>query len=424
MGSIARALAAGVVAVGLAVAARPAEQPANSGTPSVTPPSAAQPVAPATVPTAEATSVPPADLPLLYGGDLRFLGTITLPDDDGQDVTLHYGGHALGMGADGASLYYSCVYASGVARVSLPDIGGRATLLERCRGVSNLTDLDRNDPNPKALGGVLAWNGRIILSGYAKYDAGRAVTKSHWAGPTIAEATGPFTVGDEQAGIVGGYMGIVPDEWRALLGGPALTGQCCISIISRSSYGPTASVFDPDDVGVKRKVPAKMLVGYPDEHQGLGPYDRPNQYFNSSVQMGGVAFPSGTRSVLFIGRHGAGYCYGEGTKDPALHLTPHPVGSDWCYDPTNSDKGPHGYPYRHFVWAYDASELVAVKQGRKAPWTLTPYTTMTLTEMSGGTGDAWMNGAVYDHVRRRIYIVPKNEPVLYVYGVGTGTPGA
>lgn len=367
-------------------------------------------------------AVAPAALPLLSGTDLRYLGTFRLPDEDSRKITLHYGGHALGMAADGQSMYYGCVYSGGAARVSIPEIGGRAEILEPCRGVPNLKALDDGDPNPKVLGGILAWNGRLIVSGYATYDAGHNVTKSHWAGETLATAEGPFAVGGEEPGLVAGYMTLVPGEWRTLFGGPALTGQCCISIISRSSYGPAVSVFDPDEVGVKRRASAKMLVGYPDDHQTLGPYDTPNRYFSSVVQMGGIAFPSGTRSVLFIGRHGTGYCYGEGTKDPALHFKPHPRGTWWCYDPTNGDKGPHGYPYRHFVWAYDANDLVLVKQGRKAPWSLTPYATWSLPEMSGGTGNAWINGAVYDATRRRIYVVPTNEPIIHVYEVKA--PGA
>lgn len=363
------------------------------------------------------SSLPPAQQALLEGGDLRFLGTITLPEDDGRGVTLTYGGHALGMAADGQSLYYSCVYGTKAARVSVPDVGGRATLLEPCVELAHLNELDPNDPNGKRLGGLLAWNGRLVLSGYAVYDAGRAVTKSHWAGSSIAAAKGPFAVGNELPGLLAGYMGLVPDDWRPLLGGPALTGLCCISIISRSSYGPAAAVFDPDEVGTKSRAAAKLLVGYPDDHQALGAYDRANEFFSSATLMGGIAFPSGTRSVLFIGRHGSTYCYGEGTTDMSLHMKPHPLGTSWCYDPSNGDKGTHGFPYRHMVWAYDANDLVAVKQGKKSPWDLRPYTTWTLTEMSGGTGHAAISGAVYDPQRRRIYVVANNDPVLFVYAV-------
>lgn len=372
-----------------------------------------------------ATPAGPASLPLLTGLDLRYAGTITLPDEDAKAIPLTYGGHALGLAADGKSLYYSCIYGGGIARVSLPEPGGKAELLESCIGLKTLKELDPDDPNAKRIGGVLAWNGRLVLSGYATYDAGGMVSKSHWVGTSAADAQGPFTVGDGRAGLVGGYMAVIPEEWRALLGGPAFTGLCCVSIISRSSYGPTVSVFNPDELGTKKKIPAKMLLGYPHEHQTLGPYDFANEYWSSNVLIGGVVFPSGTRSVLFIGRHGTGYCYGEGTKDPTMHFKRQPNGVvDWCYDPTAEAKGAHGYPYRHMVWAYDANDLAAVKQGKRDPWNVKPYATWTLPEMVGGTGNAWMSGAVYDPGRRRIYIVPGSDAVVHVYDVGRGTPGS
>lgn len=367
----------------------------------------------------------PTSLPLLTGLDLRYAGAIRLPEQDAKDIPLTYGGHALGMAADGKSLYYSCIYGGGIARVSLPEPGGKAELLEPCVGLETLKELDPDDPNAKRIGGVLAWNGRLVLSGYATYDAGGMVSKSHWVGTSAADARGPFTVGDGRAGLVGGYMAVIPEEWRTLLGGPAFTGLCCVSIISRSSYGPTVSVFNPDELGTKKKIPAKMLLGYPHEHQTLGPYDFANEYWSSNVLIGGVVFPSGTRSVLFIGRHGTGYCYGEGSKDPAMHFKRQPNGVvDWCYDPTAEAKGAHGYPYRHMVWAYDANDLAAVKQGKRDPWNVKPYATWTLPEMVGGTGNAWMNGAVYDPGRRRIYIVPGNDAVVHVYDVGRGTPAS
>lgn len=371
-----------------------------------------------------APAASPTTQPLLTGLDLRYLGTITLPQEDGHGSPLTYGGHAMGVAADGKSLYYSCVFGGRLTRVSLPEVGGKAEILEPCNPLKTIDQLDPNDPNGKRLGGVLAWNGRLVISGFATYDAGGQVSKSHWAGTSINDAVGPVTVGDGRAGLVGGQMAVIPDEWRTLLGGPAFTGLCCISIISRSSFGPTVSVFNPDDVVTKKKVPAKMLLGYPVEHQGLGAYDYANDYWSSNVLIGGVAFPQGTRSVLFIGRHATGYCYGEGTKDPALHFKKQPNGVEWCYDPTADAKGAHGFPYRHLVWAYDANDLLAVKRGKKDPWNIKPYAIWTLSEMTGGTGDAWINGAVYDHFRRRIYVVPKNDAVVHVYEVGAGTPSS
>ncbi len=362
----------------------------------------------------------PGDLRLLHAGDLGYLGSFTLPDDDGGGGTLNYGGYALGLGLDGSSLYFGCIYGTALARVSIPAIGGRAALLERCQGVPNLGAIDPGEVNGFVLGGSLAWNGRMIASAYAYYDADNSATRSHFAGPTLASAHGPYVVGTDRPGFVGGYMTEVPPEWRDRLGGPALTGQCCISIISRSSYGPSASVFDPDALGVVDPVPSTMLVGYPQAHPTLGDYPSVGTDFNGATKMGGVAFPRGTRSVLFVGRHASTFCYGSGTPDPALDGQPSPGGGVWCYDPTNSYKGTHGYPYRHQIWAYDAEELAAVRAGSKAPWQVTPYATWALPEMGGATGAATMQSATYDPTTRRWYIALEGSgaaPEVHVYQV-------
>ena len=59
--------------------------------------------------------------------------------------------------------------------------------------------------------------------------------------------------------------------------------------------------------------------------------------------------------------------------DPSLAIAPDPEGGAYCYDPTNSYKGPHAYPYRYQIWAYDLNDFAAVKAGTKQPWDVVPY---------------------------------------------------
>ncbi|MFN7978433.1 MAG: fibronectin type III domain-containing protein [Vicinamibacterales bacterium] len=359
----------------------------------------------------------PPQQPLVQAGNFSYLGKFTLPMVDTTGNQLTYGGTALGMGPDSTSMYYGCLYGGSVARIQIPTLGGVGKVLDPCRGPANLYKLNPTDTGAKVLGGVLSWNGRTLVTGYIYYDANSSAKASHFVGSRVDTADGPYTVGTELPGLVAGYMGVVPLEWRSLLGGPALTGQCCISIISRSSFGPTVSVFDPDSVGPS-PAPAQMLVGYPNAHQTLGVYDKPNPYFSSATMMGGVAFPAGTRSVLFIGRVGTTYCYGNGSSNPAEHNVL--VNGEWsCYDPTNMYKGPHGYPYKHMVWAYDANDLLAVRQGLKNAWDVLPYTSWYLTDMDN-TGDAQMSGATYDIATRRLYVVAKTggtTPTVHVYEI-------
>jgi hypothetical protein len=362
---------------------------------------------------------------LVQAGNLVYLGKFFLPSDDGSgrppaESFLSYGGFALGIGPDGQSLYFGChAQGSRLARVTVPGIGGLASVVERCAAIPNLAAINPGDPNGQQLGGSLSWNGRLVVSGYSFYDGNNSASATHFVGSDTTTLGGPFRVGTDLPGMIAGYMGIVPQEWRGLLGGPALTGQCCLSIISRSSYGPSVSVFDPDQLGAGA-TPSRMLVGYPDAHQTLGPYDTAGPYFNGATRLGGVAFPAGTRSVLFVGRHASTYCYGEGTGNPALHNTPHPGGGVYCYDPTDYYKGTHGYPYHHQVWAYDANDLLAVRQGLKQPWDVVPYATWTLSNMDGGGGTASIRSATYDPATRRWYIVQDTAgaaPEVHVYEI-------
>lgn len=193
----------------------------------------------------------PQKQPLVQAGDMKYLGSFLVPSTDGtsgQSGLLTYGGHALGIGSDGKTLLIGCHdWEQRLAEVTIPAIGGTAAIVQPCRPTNLPFD------GTSKLGGSLMWNGKTIVSGYLFYDASGGANRSH------AVLGGAWTrVGSIQAAAVSGYMGVVPTEWRTLLGGPALTGQCCLSIISRTSSGPALSVFDPDDV-ITGKTAVRLL---------------------------------------------------------------------------------------------------------------------------------------------------------------------
>jgi hypothetical protein len=312
---------------------------------------------------------------------------------------------ALGIGPDGQSLYYGChAWHNMLALVRIPAIGGTGSIVTPCTRVPNLAAIDPDVNESKVLGGSLAWNGRTVVSAYTFYDGSGNATASHFAGPSLTSLAGPYRLGGAGPGLVGGYMGVVPPEWRPLLGGPALTGLCCVPVIGRSSYGPAVSVFDPDLIGAQNPVPSTLLLGY--QTAVLGEWGGNNPLFNGATKMGGVVFPTGSRSVLFIGRHGDNFCYGEGAA---------------CDDPTDSSKGNHAYPYRHQVWAYDANDLLAVRQGAKKPSDPRPYAVWTLPGMADD-GSAKMASAAYDPSTRRLYVAATSGsaiPRVHVYQITT-----
>lgn len=354
--------------------------------------------------------------PLVQAPDMSYLGSFELPKTDGsgtEEGKLTYGGSALGVNPATQTLFVGGHdWYSRLCEVQIPSVPGQAAaLVQRCGDVTEgrLTQIDTEGLK---FGSSLVWNGRLILSAYSTYDADGDANLSHFAsGLNLAQPgdlQGPVQVGTAGGGFVGGYMGIIPEEWRALLGGPALTGQCCISIISRTSSGPSVSVFNPDDVGRVSPVPATMLVDYPLANP-LAANTTQNVLFNNATSILGVAFPAGTRSVLFVGRHGIGpYCYGESAQ---------------CADPVQIYKGEHSYPYVHQVWAYDANDLLAVRLGQRAPSSVRPYATWRLPDVT--TAGAGISGVTYDHVTRRLYITEKYEesPRVHVYAIGGGGAG-
>ena len=249
-----------------------------------------------------------------------------------------------------------------------------------------------NPADSVRVGGLLPYRGQLYLAAYVYYDAAGSQVLSHFvSGLDLSvkdDVRGPFQVGKLGAGFVSGYFALVPAAWQEALGGPVLNGNCCLSIISRTSYGPAAFAIDPAKIGTTVPAPTVPLVYYPGSHP-LGPWGGDSLVFNGSTNVSGVVFPNGTRSVLFFGRQGLGpWCYGEGAT---------------CSDPTDPSKGGHGYPYASYVWAYDAVDLAAVKSGRRQPWDVKPYATWKLDLPFAGF-DVGIGGVAYDPATGRIFV--------------------
>jgi hypothetical protein len=351
----------------------------------------------------------PVDLPLLDQSSLTYVGSFLVPTQDNKGQALTWGGYALGYDAARHGLFFGCHDNDQLlAEIGIPEITNppqTASILQDCADVTEGRLPLVDDYLPK-LGGTLLYQGWLIVSAYGYYDADYSQTLSHFSSSTnlsqAGDVAGPFKVGS-QAGMVAGYMTTIPDEWRSAFGGPALTGQCCINIISRSSAGPAASVFNPDNVGGMNPVPAVTALAYPLDHP-LAPVDEQNDSFNLTTQITGIAFPPGTRSVLFFGRHGAGpFCYDT---------------AEVCGDPVDPYKGPHAYPYFHQVWAYDALDLLAVIDGVRQSWGIQPYAIWWLPGMDSANS-ATISGAAFDPASGRVYITEAygEEPVVHVFAL-------
>lgn len=203
----------------------------------------------------------------------------------------------------------------------------------------------------------------------------------------------------------------MPPSLQTALGGAALTGNAALAVIARTSLGPSVASFNPLALS-----DALELVSYPLAHPSLGPWGAANAYFGSSDSVKGVAVPERFGSVLFFGRHGATFCYGESTPDPSLAGTTNPAdGATYCNDPTSMYKGTHGYPYSAYVWMYDINDLIAVRTGHTNPWDIRPAAVWTLPQLI----TANVGGAAYDPATKRLFISEMfregSLPIVHVY---------
>lgn len=361
--------------------------------------------------------------PLVQKADLVYQGAFRVPQGASDMTTFSYGGTAITFNPANNSLFMTGHdHHQRSAEIKIPTIVNSgiinslatATILQSFKDPTEgkLSNINPTDPNSKKIGGHLVYNGKLIVTGYSFYDGNGTQSKSHFTRPvslsTTGQVNGPYLVGSDPH-FVGGYMTSVPSEWQPLFGGPALTGMCCLSIASVQSNGPSISVFDPSQAGQ----PAIRLLGYPISNP-LRPEASTNNYYNLATKITGVVFPAGTRSVLFFGRQGVGtYCYGEGAA---------------CGDPADSSKGTHAYPYKYQVWAYDANDLLAVKNGSKQQYAVQPYAIWNFNLPFESTADQHLiGGAAYDAQTNRVYLSQRCSdswcaPVIHVFKAQGGTP--
>lgn len=283
------------------------------------------------------------------------------------------------------------------------------------------------------LGGILVYNSQLYGTAYEYY--GDTATKSHFkrslnlSSPSFSGWYAP----DDNPGRIAGFMASVPKSLQSRLGGPALTGQCCLAEVGRTSLGPAAFGFDPSRLtNPSRMFSTKALVYYTGEHPTLGPWEENGLHYGSTTQMGGMALPEGSKSILFFGRNGhpgSPLCYGPGTDKRALGGKPDGEGNDYCYDTSFPEKGPHAYPYTGQVWAYNVDDVARAAH----PYDVRPYAVWSiLGEWMADAFQPAIGGVAYDPQRQLIYVslLSPDEyegnqslrPLMHVYKVELGPP--
>ncbi len=386
-----------------------------------------------------AHSTDPSLLPRLSFDSLEYVGAFRMPKQVSNNDSFSYGGKVAAFNPASNSLFVSS-RAGRLAEVSIPSpvTPSDVTKLPLASYLQPFADpmegrLRDVASSDVAISGLMVYNDRLYGTASIYYDASNTQTLSHFSRslqlnqPSFSGWSRVW--GSRKTGFVAGYLSLVPAEWRSRLGGPAATGQCCIPIVTRTSWGPATFSFDPAKVG-EPTVPANPLLYYTGEHATLGPWSGSNPVYGATIQIGGMAIVGGTRTALFVGRNGIGpYCYGNGTSNPALDNKTTADGMHHCYDPTTSDKGQHAYPYRYQIWAYDVNDLAAVKAGEKQPWQVVPYGVWPF-DLPTPDISVKIGGVTYDSANQLLYVTQLNadkagvasHPIMHVFRMNVPPP--
>lgn len=343
---------------------------------------------------------------LINKTNLQYVGAFRVPNYSDNVDEFSYGGTAIAFNPANNSLFMVGHYQS-VTEISIPSTIANSSNLNTLATATMLQPWVQLLPrlsnrltgtlDGAPIGGLIVDNGKLIGTQYAYYSGADTQTASHFVVDSLnlstANVQGLYQVGS-MARTVAGYMTPVPVEWQTALGAPYLTGQADLSIISTVSSGPAAFGFDPSQLNgpVTTSIPTTPYLFYPLSNP-LGSYVGPaNPLQSGTTSVNGIVFVPGSRSVLFFGKTGTNY-NGYGTPEK--------------YGDLNSDGGTGEHAlngeYAYQVWAYDANDFVAVKQGLKQPWEVRPYNTWNF-DFPISSGFKQIGGVAFDPSSGRIYV--------------------
>jgi hypothetical protein len=386
-----------------------------------------------------------AQLPLAYQSNLQYIGGFRVPDGTFGSDMFNYAGSGLAFDPANNSLFLSGYQVdNAMGQISIPstivdssNINNLATasvlqpllqVLPRIPKTSNLGDgsYDANGKGPIYIGGLMVVNGQLLGTEYVYYDNSGTTVVTHFRFDSLnlstATVEGMFQVGNMGAGMYDGYMTPVPANWQAALGATALTGNCCLSILGRTSFGPAVFGFNPSTLSSSSPSSATPYVYYTQSNQAGG-NQGPSYFdplFDGNTTIQGVWFVPGTRSVLLFGSVGTNSQeYGEPSS---------------FNDTNRTGKGYHSLDgdYAYQVWAYDANDFVAVEDGQMQPWQLQPYATWNL-DFPQHNGTDYLGGVAFDPSTSRLYVTELGGdtqvaysylPVVQVFQLTLSSAGA
>ena len=377
----------------------------------------------------------PANAPLVDIDALEYVGAFRLP-------AATFGASELSYSEGPIEVYGSSIFMVGhahqqaIAEFEIPHLVDATELGALQMAAAPLqpfsTILERAPNKPEALDRIAglkmvdaAGGPELLVNAYEYYDAPSDNRRTTLVIRDPHDLAGSVVDGFyalDGAARAGGWMSPIPEAWQASLGGSMITGASSgIPIISRTSVGPSAFVFDPrafaGEVSLDDPVSTQPLLGYDlgaPLHDDLSNTSGNNALWTHlSRAVFGFIVP-GSRTYLTLGHSG-----GHGP-------------SGVCYKcvPTGAEAACGGYCSRDpadrslYYWAYDVGEFEAVARGEREPQTLRPYASgpfvapFSTSEMGGGAFDAEA-GLLYLTMQRadREQGPYSNPPVVVVFAI-------
>ncbi|MEZ4836768.1 MAG: hypothetical protein R2873_33045 [Caldilineaceae bacterium] len=326
------------------------------------------------------TAQSPTDLSLLTIDDLRYEGAFRLPADEFGLSSMNYSEGPLFYHPDRESIFIvGHAHQQAIAEFAVPEIVDSTVITDLAMAAAPVQNFaafldSAQGDNPQLLdriGGLAVISGttQMLVNAYEYYDAPGDNTDTTLVIGDAADLAGAQVEGffafEGGAGHTSGWISPVPPAWQSILGGPYITGASSgIPIISRTSVGPSAFVFDPADVGASSPISTTKLLDFSLDHplhEDLSNDSRENSLWTHLSRVTyGVIVP-GTRTYLtlgYSGGHESGVCY-KCTQDNGNEC------GGYC--------APQADDYYHFYWLWDVNDLVAVKNGEKQAYEVQPY---------------------------------------------------
>ena len=342
---------------------------------------------------------------LLSLEDINYAGAFRLPAGTFGNSSLNYSEGPFAYDASNNSVFIvGHSHQQSIAEFKLPPLVNSTRLEDLAMAAAPVQPfssiLDRAGAPPEninRIGGLAfvdtAAGRELWVNAYEYYDAPGDNTLSTLLidNPDNLQNSGvtPYFGFEGSAGHTSGWLSAIPQDWQDDLDGNFITGQSSgIPIISRTSVGPSAFIFDSATRATgKDAVATTALLDFSLEHplaQDLANESGENNLWThlSRVRYGFIV--PNTNSYLTIGHsggHESGVCYKCTQNNDNLC-------GGYC--------APDANDYYLYYWLWDMNDLLAVKRGDKASYDVRPYAYGALpnpfetlsTRLGGGSFDA------------------------------------